>query len=122
MAPFLRRLWVGMLTRNEEDSGTDSQIALTVTEDGADRLYHLFPDTSQNDQERGQPNLYEVPEELVLSAKISPERFVVAGVDIQCNDEWQREVIFVWGKRLNDGVIKALPFYLKEEFTPENQR
>src|SRR5215218_7955610 len=79
MAPFLRRLWVAMLTRNDEDSGTDSQIALTVREDGADRLYHLFPDTSQNDQERGQPNLYEVPEELVLSAKISPENFVVAG-------------------------------------------
>jgi hypothetical protein len=81
MAPYLRRLWVGMLTRNEEDAGTDSQIALTVMEDSADRLYHLSPDTSQNDQERGQPNLYEVPEELVLSAKISPERYVEAGVD-----------------------------------------
>jgi hypothetical protein len=95
MAPFLRRLWVAMLTRDEEDSGTDSQIALTVKEDGADRLYHLFPDTSQNDQERGQPNLYEVPEELVLSAKISPENFVVAGVDIRGDDPWQPEVVFV---------------------------
>jgi hypothetical protein len=122
MAPFLRRLWVGMLTRNEEDSGTDSQIALTVTEDGADRLYHLFPDTSQNDQERGQPNLYEVPEELVLSAKISPERFVVAGVDIRGNDAWQPEVVFVWGERLGDGAIIPLALNLKPDFTPENQR
>jgi hypothetical protein len=91
MAPFLRRLWVAMLTRDEEDSGTDSQIALTVKEDGADRLYHLFPDTSQNDQERGQPNLYEVPEELVLSAKISPERSIFTGVEIRGDDAWQPE-------------------------------
>jgi len=121
MPPFLGRLWVAMLTRDEEDSGTDSQIALTVKEDGADRLYHLFPDTSQNDQERGQPNLYEVPEELVLSAKISPENFVVAGVDIRGDDAWQPEVFFVWGERLGDGAIIPLALNLKRDFTPENQ-
>ena len=122
MAPFLRRLWVAMLTRNEEDAGTDSRIALTVREDGADRLYHLLPETPQNDQERGQPNLYEVPEELVLSAKISPERFVVAGVDIRGDDAWQPEVFFVWGERLGDGAIIPLALNLKPDFTPENQR
>jgi hypothetical protein len=122
MAPFLRRLWVAMLTRDEEDSGTDSQIALTVKEDGADRLYHLFPDTSQNDQERGQPNLYEVPEELVLSAKISPENFVVAGLDIRGDDAWQPEVVIVWGERLGDGAIIPLAVNLEPEFTPENQK
>lgn len=121
MPPFLGRLWVAMLTRNKEDSGTDSQIALTVKEDGADRLYHLFPDTSQNDQERGQPNLYEVPEELVLSAKISPENFVVAGVDIRGDDAWQPEVVFVWGERLGDGAIIPLAVNLKPDFTPEDQ-
>ena len=121
MAPFLRRLWVAMLTRDEEHSGTDSQIALTVKEDGADRLYHLFLATSQNDQERGQPNLYEVPEELVLSAKISPENFVVAGVDIRGDDAWQPEVFFVWGERLGDGAIIPLALNLKPDFTPENQ-
>jgi hypothetical protein len=122
MAPFLRRLWVAMLTRDEEDSGTDSQIALTVKENGADRLYHLFPDTSQNDQERGQPNLYEVPEELVLSAKISPENFVVTGVDIRGDDAWQPEVFLVWGERLGDGAIIPFAATLKPDFTPENQR
>src|SRR5215218_6707771 len=100
MAPFLRRLWAGMLTRNEEDADTNSKIALGVREDSTDRLYHLFPDTSQNDQERGQPNLYEVPEDLVLSAKISPERVVVAGVEIRGDDAWQPEVFLVWGERL----------------------
>lgn len=122
MAPFLRRLWVAMLTRDREDAGTDSRIALTVREDGADRLYHLFPDTPQNDQERGQPNLYEVPEELVLSAKISPERFVVAGVDIRGDDAWQPEVFFVWGERLGDGAIIPLALNLKPDFSPDNQR
>src|SRR5215218_6848720 len=122
MAPFLRRLWVAMLTRDREEAGTDSRIALTVREDGAARLYHLFPDTPQNDQERGQPNLYEVPEELVLSAKISPERFVVAGVDIRGDDTWQPEVFFVWGERLGDGAIIPLALNLKPDFTPENQK
>jgi hypothetical protein len=122
MAPFLRRLWVAMLTRDEEDAGTDSQIALTVKEDGADRLYHLFPDTSQNDQERGQPNLYEVPEELVLSAKISPERSIFAGVEIRGDDAWQPERIFVWGERLGDGAIIPLALNLEPDFSPGNQR
>ena len=122
MAPFLRRLWAGMLTRDEDDAGTDSRIALTMMEDGADRLYHLFPDTSQNDQERGQPNLYEVPEDLVLSAKISPERFVIAGVDIRGDDAWRPEVFFVWGERLEDEAIIPIALNLKPDFTPQNNR
>ncbi len=120
MAPFLGRLWVAMLTRDTEDSDTDSQIALTVKEFGADRLYHLFPDTSQNDQERGQPNLYEVPEELVLSAKLNPAR-VEPGVDIRGDDAWRPEMFFVWGERLGDGAIIPLALNLRPDFTPENQ-
>jgi hypothetical protein len=126
MAPFLRRLWVAMLTRDEEISGTDSQIALTVKEDRADRLYHLFPDTSQNDQERGQPNLYEVPEELVLSAKIdpgriSPDRMIFTGVDIRGDDAWQPERFFVWGERLGDGAIIPLALNLEPDFSPGSE-
>ena|SRR5215211_4280403 len=122
MAPFLRRLWAGMLTRNEEDSETDSKIALSVREDSTDRLYHLFPDTSQNDQERGQPNLYEVPEDLVLSAKISPERYVEPVVYIRGDDAWQPEVFFVWGERLEDGAIIPLGLSDQGTFTTPEMR
>jgi hypothetical protein len=62
-----------------------------------------------------------VPEELVLSAKISPERLVVAGVDIRGDDAWQPERFFVWGERLGDGAIIPFALNLKPDFTPENQ-
>jgi hypothetical protein len=106
-----------MLTRDINNAGTDDRIALTVIEEGADRLYHLFPDTSQNDQERAQPNLYEVPEEIVVSAKISPERSPDAGIHIRGDDAWAPLVAFVWGERLGDGAVIPLGLSQRPEFT-----
>ena len=52
-------LWFAMLTRSVENAGTDSAVNLVVTQGGNDRLNHSFSEnTPQEDQERGQANLY----------------------------------------------------------------
>ncbi len=54
----LRRVFTAMLTRNTDGTGTNSRIVLIINDNGIDRLHHTFSDTSQDDQERGQANLY----------------------------------------------------------------
>lgn len=56
----LQRLWVAMLTQNTDDAGTNDPIVLIINEDGVDKLHHTFLDTSQDDQDQGQANLYEI--------------------------------------------------------------
>jgi hypothetical protein len=113
MTRLFKRLWVGMLTRNEEDAGTDSPIALAVTQDRADRLYHLFPDSSQTDQGQGGANLYEVPDTVVVLAKISAERDLEFRLHIRGDDAWSPEVVFVWGELLGDEAVIPLALSLK---------
>jgi hypothetical protein len=45
----------GMVTRNTEDAGTDSRIALII----GGRQLNFPEDTPQEDQERGKANLHE---------------------------------------------------------------
>jgi hypothetical protein len=113
MTRLFKRLWVGMLTRNEEDAGTDSPIALAVTQDRADRLYHLFPDSSQTDQGQGGANLYEVPDTVVVLAKISAERDLEFRLHIRGDDAWSPEVVFVWGEVLGAEAVIPLALSLK---------
>ena len=57
--PHLRRIWLGMRTRNEwGHAGTDSPIELVVNQNGQDVVSVTFPPTPQADQEIGQANLY----------------------------------------------------------------
>jgi hypothetical protein len=113
MARFFQRLWVGMLTRNEEDADTDSLIALAVKQDRADWLYHLFPDSPQTDQGQGGANLYEVPDTVVAPAKISAESDLEFELHIRGDDAWSPEVVFVWGELLGDEAVIPLALSLK---------
>lgn len=113
MARFFKRLWVGMLTRNEEDADTDSPIALVVIQDGADRLYQLFPDSPQTDQGQGGANLYEIPDTVVVPAKLSAERDLEFQLHIRGDDAWSPEVVFVWGELLGDEAVIPLALSLK---------
>ena len=54
-----------MRTRNDEDAGTDSLVALTI-----DAVQLTFFDTVQDDQERGGANVYETN---VMAKNISTE-------------------------------------------------
>jgi hypothetical protein len=98
----LRRLWAGMLTRNVEDAGTDSRIALTV-----EGTQLTFPDTAQEDQERGRANLYEVA---VQNHNIIPENLSNSSIRavILGSDAWRPEHFVVWGERFTGGAIVPL--------------
>ena len=100
--PRLRRLWVGMLTRNIEDAGTNSRIALSI-----DGTQLTFQDTSQEDQERGQANLYEVQ---VAGNNIIPENLNNSSIRavILGDDAWRPEQLFTWGERFTSGAITPL--------------
>lgn len=98
----LRRLWAGMLTRNTEDDGTNSRIALSV-----DGTQLTFEDSSQEDQERGQANLYEVQ---VAGNNIIPENLNDSSIRaiILGDDAWRPEHFVVWGERFTSGAITPL--------------
>jgi hypothetical protein len=69
-----------MLTDDSDDAGTDSPIVLIMNVTGGrfDVLHRTFPDTKQEDQERGQANLYEITED-----DFEQQAFIGATVDPQ---------------------------------------
>lgn len=105
--PQLSRLWVGMQTRSDNNSGTDSRIVLIVNDDGFDRLHHTFEDTSQEDQERKHGNVYEVD---VSADGIAPERLNNSSVrvGIRGADLWRPQHFVVWGEQAVDAAVVPL--------------
>jgi hypothetical protein len=91
MPPFLQNLWMGMTTRDVSEAGTNDNLALTVMEDGADRLYWPFPPMGQSlevrrrQQEQGDADFYQEAAH-AFAARISPERFVVVGLNSLGNE------------------------------------
>jgi hypothetical protein len=58
----INRLLVMMTTASSDDAGTDNGITLRVTTSGGTEVVDFdFPETPQEEQERGQANLYLVP-------------------------------------------------------------
>lgn len=109
----LDRLWVGMLTRNNNNAGTNSRIALIINETGnafGDNLHHTFQDSPQDDQEQGEANLYELGSSIVRGAGIEPDNLDNASIriGIRGDDMWRPRNIFVWGRRLRDQRIFPL--------------
>lgn len=103
----LSRLWVSMRTQDREDAGTDSPIVLIINEGGVDKLHHTFPDTSQDDQERGQANLYEIDVEgrEIRSEHLTNSSFRLA---IGGSDLWHPQHVLVWGQESNGGQVVPL--------------
>ena len=112
----LHTLRAGMLTRAEEDSGTNSSIVLIINETGGrpDLLHHTFLDTAQRDQEPGQANVYEITKDEIqaplgesplFSADQLNESSVRVG--IRGDDAWRPQTVFVWGEQ-TDGLIMPL--------------
>jgi hypothetical protein len=111
--PQLKDLWVGMETRDREDAGTDSKILLTVITNNRERLRHTFTDTFQEDQERGQANLYpvDVAGKGIDSDSLTSDSIVVR---MEGDDQWSPRHIVVWG-RSNSGAV--IPLAMKTEIT-----
>ena len=95
----LARLWVAILTKDQEGSGTDSEIALVIRQAGVEVLNYTFPDTEQSDLEKGVSNLYEVD---VSSSNITPENLDDDSIEIRILDDdelWRPLHILIWGER-----------------------
>ncbi len=102
----LNKLWFAMLTeaRNSRDPGTDSPIGLVINESGTERLNHTFSeDTPQDDQERGQANLYPLE---VVGRNIDKEELSNSSVRVGNlgGDQWEPELLYIWGE------ARSLPF------------
>ena len=103
----LKRLWLAMRTCNSPaHAGTHSPVVLIVNENGKERLHHTFSDTHQDDQERGQANLYGLD---VQAFNIDPGQLghCSVRVGIRGGDQWWPEHFVLWGED-TDGVVEPL--------------
>ena len=98
----IRRLLVVMTTADKEDAGTDDKIQLRiVNSDGLLAVNHIFPDTSQSDQERAQANLYYVPVNIPFS-KTELSRDSIR-LSILGRDAWLPDRFFLFGLSEEEG-------------------
>src|SRR3990172_352260 len=123
--PRLGHIWAGMVTEDSGDAGTDSPIVLIINTAGnkADILHYTFPDTAQEDQERGQANLYEVKNDAFQDAfipgavdtdELNPSSIRVG---IRGRDQWAPDSFFVWGREERDeGEIVPLCLVINLQF------
>jgi hypothetical protein len=120
----LKRLWVGMLTHDVSDSGTDSPIVLIINTAGGrgDKLHHTFPNTEQKDQQEGQANLYKVkeddfaPQSFDLTVDTDDINTSSIRVGIRGADKWRPKSFVVWGEQKDDGAI--IPLVLNTDLQP----
>jgi hypothetical protein len=96
-----------MLTKNFENSGTNSHIVLIVNQNGIDKVNDPYGNTSQDDQEKGQANVYGqyVEDDEISRENLNNSSFRIA---IQGNDAWRPEHYFIWGYDKDDEVICPL--------------
>lgn len=95
----INRLLLLMTTADRRDAGTDSPLDLQVSAGGGIVVNHQIPDTPQNDQERGEANLYFIP---------VPNPFTKSSVStitlaIQGTDAWLPESLFLFGLDIANG-------------------
>jgi hypothetical protein len=91
----LSRLWFAMRTRNIEDAGTDDRIQLIIKEDGVEKLIFTVHDSSQDDQERGKANLYQIGSIVLRPENLTDSSFNVA---IKGKDFWFPEHVLIWAE------------------------
>lgn len=97
----LRTICVGMLTHDLGGAGTNSRIALSIND-----VQLTYPDTGQEDQERGKANLYSTD---VAGMGIMTEDLNNSAIRVLIlgGDQWAPEQFVVWAKAV-DGTILPL--------------
>jgi len=90
-----RRLWISMLTRNTEESGTDSAVRLTITVRGIDVVDRLLSSEDQADQSRAEANIYslDLKRNQPNVADLDDNSFRIG---VRGDDAWRPEHIFLW--------------------------
>jgi hypothetical protein len=97
----LQRLILLLVTADKENAGTDDKIELQiVTSTGRLVVNHIFPDTSQDDLERGQANLYIVPLDNEFDTPFSREELNDDSIRLRIigrEDQWLPQRLFLFG-------------------------
>lgn len=102
------QLFVAMTTRDSDNSGTDSSIVLIANVKGTDIIQYTFPDTSQDDQDRGQANLYNLAVSDNLDSTDLPSSYFRVGT--RGDDAWRPEHFFLWGTDKDFSKIVPIAF------------
>lgn len=104
----LKRVWLAMRTWNSpKHAGTHSPVVLIVNQNGTDCLHHTFEGTGQEDQERGQANLYGLKGLEALAIDPGQLGNSSVRVGIRGKDQWWPEHFVFWGDD-TDGVVQPL--------------
>lgn len=115
--PRLGHLWLGTITHSDRFSGTDSEVALVISggRDRADSVHFTLPNTSQEDLERNQANIYEVDESQIVDsfepARLDTDTLTTESVRIATrgSDAWKPELALVWGRETrSEGQVVPL--------------
>jgi hypothetical protein len=103
----INRLLVAMETANVEDAGTEHRIELQMANhQGALVVNHLFRDTPQSDQDRGQANVYLIPPVATFTkAHINPAS---VRLRIRGADAWRPSKFVVFGIDTRQGQPQAM--------------
>jgi hypothetical protein len=114
----LSRLWIGMLTRDIEEVGTDSRITLRINSAGVERLNHAFSNTDQMDQERAESNVYELD---VRGLGIERNQLNDSSIrlGILGDDAWRPEQVVVWGERQTLFGPEVVPLAIETGITTQ---
>jgi hypothetical protein len=103
----IRRLLMVLTTADEDDAGTDDKIELQIsTSDGHLVVNHVFTDTSQDDLERGQANLYYVPASIPFTRSELNADSIRLG--IKGNDAWLPDRLFLFGLDDEQGNAESI--------------
>ncbi len=102
----IRRLLVLMKTANEDDAGTNSKIELQISSGRSILVTHEFPDTPQDDQEKGQANLYFVPVAVPFAKNGLSDDSI--RLRIKGSDAWLPSSFFVFGLDDAEGRPESL--------------
>jgi len=116
---LIDRLWLALLTRENEDAETDSSIRLSVNTNGFERLNHTFPDTEQSDEERGMANLYDLD---VTGDRIQTEQLTDSSIRLGINgdDAWRPQHAFVFAEGINvAGATETQAVALETDITTQ---
>lgn len=94
---LIRSLLVAMTTADEDDAGTDDSIRLRITTaDGRVVLDQVIEDTAQDDQERGQANIYFIPVATAFTRAELGDRSIELSIEGE-DDAWLPANFFVFG-------------------------
>jgi len=115
-------LYAAMLTRDSNDSGTDSSVELIANFNGVDILHHTFPQSQQQvNQEQGLANLFHIP--VIARDEVDTNLLDRAyfRVGLRGDDAWRPHQFALWCTA--EGRVPVVPISAHADMhAPQMQR